>query len=434
MADRPKSVGDVLKMMKDKDVKFLDLRFTDTKGKMQHVTADGSCVDEAMFADGYAFDGSSIAGWKGIEASDMTLMPDPGQRPHRSVLRPDHHGGVLRRARAVHRRDVRARSALHRQARRSLHEADRRRRHGRVRPGGRVLHLRRREASPPIPTTPASSSTAPSCPPTCGTDYEMGNLGHRPRTKGGYFPVPPIDSAQDIRSEMLSVMAEMGVVGREASPRGGLRPARARHQVRPDGHAGRPHADLQVRDPQGGPGLRQDGVLHAQARVRRQRLGHALPPVDLEGLDAGVRRQQVRRPVRYLPLLHRRHPEARQDHQRLHQPDHQLLQASGAGLRGARAARLLGAQPLGVLPHPGGDEPEGQARRGPLPRSGRQPLPRLRRHADGRPRRHPEQDPSGRGDGQEPLRPAAGGALQDPDGVRLACARRSTTSTRTATS
>ena len=77
MADRPKTVADVLRMMKDKDVKFLDLRFTDTKGKMQHVTADGSCVDEGMFADGYAFDGSSIAGWKGIEASDMTLMPDP---------------------------------------------------------------------------------------------------------------------------------------------------------------------------------------------------------------------------------------------------------------------------------------------------------------------------------------------------------------------
>ena len=62
MAERPKNVGDVLKMMKDKEVKFLDLRFTDTKGKMQHVTADGSCVNEAMFAEGYAFDGSSIAG------------------------------------------------------------------------------------------------------------------------------------------------------------------------------------------------------------------------------------------------------------------------------------------------------------------------------------------------------------------------------------
>jgi glutamine synthetase len=71
-----KTVNDVLKLIKDKDVKFVDLRFSDTKGKMQHVTADVSCVDEAMFSDGYAFDGSSIAGWKGIEASDMLLMPD----------------------------------------------------------------------------------------------------------------------------------------------------------------------------------------------------------------------------------------------------------------------------------------------------------------------------------------------------------------------
>ena len=93
-------------MIKDKDVKFVDLRFTDTKGKMQHVTADGSCVDEAMFADGYAFDGSSIAGWKGSKPSDMTLMPDPASAHHRSVLRPDHHGDLLRRARAAHRRDA----------------------------------------------------------------------------------------------------------------------------------------------------------------------------------------------------------------------------------------------------------------------------------------------------------------------------------------
>src|SRR6188508_1202522 len=72
-----KTVSDVLKTVKDKDVKFVDLRFTDTKGKLQHVTAYVSCVDEAMFTEGYAFDGSSIAGWKGIEASDMLLMPDP---------------------------------------------------------------------------------------------------------------------------------------------------------------------------------------------------------------------------------------------------------------------------------------------------------------------------------------------------------------------
>ena len=69
--------SDVLKKIKDNDVKFVDFRFTDTRGKMQHVTADASCVDADIFAEGYAFDGSSIAGWKSIESSDMMLMPDP---------------------------------------------------------------------------------------------------------------------------------------------------------------------------------------------------------------------------------------------------------------------------------------------------------------------------------------------------------------------
>ena len=72
-----KTANDVLKLIKDKDAKFVDLRFTDTKGKMQHVTADAGCIDDSVFSDGYAFDGSSIAGWKSIEASDMMLMPDP---------------------------------------------------------------------------------------------------------------------------------------------------------------------------------------------------------------------------------------------------------------------------------------------------------------------------------------------------------------------
>ena len=62
-----KTVSDVIQTLKDKDVKFVDLRFTDTKGKMQHVTADVSCVDAEMFSDGYAFDGSSIAGWRSEE-------------------------------------------------------------------------------------------------------------------------------------------------------------------------------------------------------------------------------------------------------------------------------------------------------------------------------------------------------------------------------
>ncbi len=68
---------DILKDLSDKDVKFVDLRFTDPRGKMQHVTMDVSMIDEDIFADGTMFDGSSIAGWKAINESDMLLMPDP---------------------------------------------------------------------------------------------------------------------------------------------------------------------------------------------------------------------------------------------------------------------------------------------------------------------------------------------------------------------
>ena len=68
---------DVLKKIKDEDIKYVDLRFTDPKGKWQHVTFDISMVDEDFFAEGQMFDGSSIAGWKAINESDMTLMPDP---------------------------------------------------------------------------------------------------------------------------------------------------------------------------------------------------------------------------------------------------------------------------------------------------------------------------------------------------------------------
>ncbi|HNA83390.1 MAG TPA: glutamine synthetase beta-grasp domain-containing protein, partial [Thiobacillaceae bacterium] len=71
------AVADVMKMIQENDVKFVDFRFTDTRGKEQHVSVPVSAFDEEKFTDGHAFDGSSIAGWKGIQASDMLLMPDP---------------------------------------------------------------------------------------------------------------------------------------------------------------------------------------------------------------------------------------------------------------------------------------------------------------------------------------------------------------------
>ncbi len=115
------------------------------------------------------------------------------------------------------------------------------------------------------------------------TAYEGGNLGHRVRTKGGYFPVPPQDSAQDMRGEMLAAMAQMGAVVEKHHHE----VASAQHELGLKfGSAdddGRPPADLQILPSTGRPELWQDRDLHAQADLRRQRFGHARPPVDLEG-------------------------------------------------------------------------------------------------------------------------------------------------------
>ena len=206
-----KTVSDVLKAIKDKDVKYVDLRFTDTRGKMQHVTADVSCVDDAMFNEGYAFDGSSIAGWKGIEASDMLLMPDPASshidpffaqttlaifcdviEPSTGQLYERDPRGIAKKAEAyVLSTGVGDKIFVGPEAEFFIFD-DVRFTTDTYQVGFKV-----------------DSSELPS---NTNTDYEMGNLAHRPRIKGGYFPVPPIDSCQDLRSEMLSVLSEMGVV------------------------------------------------------------------------------------------------------------------------------------------------------------------------------------------------------------------------------
>ncbi|MEO1709513.1 MAG: type I glutamate--ammonia ligase [Pseudomonadota bacterium] len=202
--------ADVISMIKEKDVKFVDLRFTDTRGKMQHVTADARCVDEGMFADGYAFDGSSIAGWKSIEASDMMLMADPASAHidpffaqttlaiFCDVLEPSTGEPYDRDPRSIAKRaeayvassGVGDKVFFGPEAEFFLFDDVR-------------FKADAYESSFRVDSTELPSNS--------GTEMEMGNLGHRPRMKGGYFPVPPIDSGQDIRSEMLAVMAEMGV-------------------------------------------------------------------------------------------------------------------------------------------------------------------------------------------------------------------------------
>ena len=342
----------VMKMIKDNDVKYVDFRFTDPRGKWQHVTFDVSMIEEDTFAEGQMFDGSSIAGWKAINESDMNLMPDPPPRVStRSSPRPRLVAG-LRRARADHGRALQPRSARHRQEGRSAGQVDRasatRSYFG---PGSRVLRVRRRQVSKPIPTTPASRLDSIELPSNSDTEYEGGNLGHRVGTKKGYFPVPPQDSAQDMRSEMLGAMARMGAKVEKHHHE----VASAQHELGLKFSPLTQMADMmqvykyciqQVAQIYGKTATFMPKPVYGDNGSR-----HALPSVDLESWQAGIRRQQICRPVRNLPLLHRRHHQARQVDQRLHQPDHQFLQASGAGLRGAGAARLLGAQPLGVLPH-----------------------------------------------------------------------------------
>ena len=200
------------------------------------------------------------------------------------------------------------------------------------------------------------------------TEYEGGNLGHRIGTKKGYFPVPPQDTAQDMRSEMLAAMAKMGVKVEKHHHEVGSAQHELGMKFSPLDPDGRPDDDLQILHPAGRADLRQDRDLHAEADLRRQRLGHALPSVDLEGRQAGFRRKQICRSLGDVPVLHRRHSQTRaQSINAFTNPTTNSYKRSGSGFRGAGAARLFAAQSLGLVPHSVHDEPEGQARRGPLP-------------------------------------------------------------------
>lgn len=203
------SVENVLKMMQENDVKFVDFRFCDTRGKEQHVTYPAHTIDEDTFEEGKMFDGSSVAGWKHINESDMILMPDPNSAKidpffddktlilRCDIIEPKDMQGYERDPRSIAKRaeaymqstgiadtalfgpeneffifdDVRWSSSM----------------------GGCSYQVDSEEAG-------WNSEKV----------YENGNIGHRPSVKGGYFPVPPVDSFQDMRSAMCLVLEEMG--------------------------------------------------------------------------------------------------------------------------------------------------------------------------------------------------------------------------------
>lgn len=204
------SVENVLKMIEEMDVKFVDLRFTDTKGKEQHVTIPARLVDEEMLTEGKMFDGSSIAGWKGINESDMVLMPDAESAVmdpffedatlnlRCDILEPSTMTGYDRDPRSVARR---AEEYL-----KSTGVADT----AFFGPEPEFFMFEDVRFK-----TDMSGSFVkiddPEAAWNSDKSYEGGNYAHRPRVKGGYFPVPPVDSSQDIRSQMCLVMEQMGL-------------------------------------------------------------------------------------------------------------------------------------------------------------------------------------------------------------------------------
>jgi len=204
------SASDVLSKINEYGVKFVDFRFTDTKGKEQHVSVPSHTIEEDIFTEGKMFDGSSVAGWKGINESDMILMPDPATAvldPFTdestmnitcNVVEPATGEGyerdprsIAERAEAYLKASGIADTAYFGPENEFFVFDD-------VKWSTEMGHC-----SYQIDSEEAAWSSIKM--------YEDGNIGHRPSVKGGYFPVPPVDSLHDIRSAMCLAMEEMAL-------------------------------------------------------------------------------------------------------------------------------------------------------------------------------------------------------------------------------
>ena len=210
MNDTDRNPDELLARVQDGDYKYVDLRFTDPRGKWQHITLTPETFDLDAIEDGTAFDGSSIAGWKEINESDMVLMPDPSftfrdpfyAEPTLVVVcdvhEPDSGGGYGRDPRSTARKAI----AYLRQT--GIGDS------ASMGPEAEFFvfddvrfDVSQNHMSYAIDSEEGAYNT--------GTKYEMGNMGHRPGTKGGYVPVNPVDGGQDLRSEMVSTLSSIGV-------------------------------------------------------------------------------------------------------------------------------------------------------------------------------------------------------------------------------
>ncbi|URD62061.1 type I glutamate--ammonia ligase [Sphingomonas sp. KRR8] len=209
MADKV-TAASIMKRIEDEEIEWVDLRFTDPKGKWQHLTMVASAIDEDMLDDGFMFDGSSIGGWKAINESDMILKPDLNAiyvdpfsatpmmilvcnvvEPATGELYARDPRSTATRAEAYLKASGIADTAFVGPEAEFFMFDD-----VRFEDGYNVSYFKLDDIELPTNT---------------GREYEGGNLAHRPRAKGGYFPVAPVDSAVDIRGEMVSTMLEMGL-------------------------------------------------------------------------------------------------------------------------------------------------------------------------------------------------------------------------------
>ena len=204
------NAGKILSMIKDKEVEWVDLRFTDPKGKWQHLSMCANVIDEDSLNDGLMFDGSSIEGWKAINESDMILKPDldavymdPFSATPMMILFCDIvEPGTLE----LYGRDPRSTAKRAEAYVKSLGIGD-------------TVYVGPEAEFFMFDDVRFEDGYASSyykiddveLPTNSGREYDVGNLAHRPRAKGGYFPVAPVDSAMDIRGEMVSTMLEMGL-------------------------------------------------------------------------------------------------------------------------------------------------------------------------------------------------------------------------------
>ncbi len=296
---------EVLALIREKEVKAVDLRFMDFPGLWQHFTIPAEALAESTFEEGLGFDGSSIRGWHAINESDMLVLP----QPETAFIDPFFKEATLTLicniqdplTKEDYSRDPRnvARKAVNYM--KSTGIAD-------IAYFGPELEFFVFDSVRYDQTQNAGYYFIDSVEGAWNTGREeKPNLGYKLRYKEGYFPVPPSDALHDLRTEMMLTMIAVRPQDRGAAPRGRhRRTGRDRHALRPAGGDGRQRTQVQVRRQERRQEVRQDGDVHAQAAVHGQRLRHARTHVALEERRQPVCRLGLRRPVGHGHVRHRR--------------------------------------------------------------------------------------------------------------------------------